>query len=378
MGAVTAGKPSQNEPKAAGPPPGRGSPRGDNRCVFDAAGLQSRAGGGGQQRGAPAACSLLGAAAPPGHPPAGTSCRQPPPPNNPAPAPAHTGCLLVAAASAAAAACPELCPAAAAPVCGEDGLPYASPCVAACAGARVAHRGYCAGGPGALKFVVPDSRRGARKERQAVITREVMQQYSGAGFSYLGRVNLADAPSGPAFSGGNATQLGGSSGGRRFANEAGPAHAHGGRRSGAVAGASSSGELGGGSASSGGGSSGHLHALRYTPAGDVYYARLNASAAAALSRIPPTPPAAAAAGGGSSAAPAAAGAELLSAAAGASSRALRSIIGSDDRESCGQPPAYPMTAVGELEFVVSRRLNIPYTYLHYDRGWLRNNPFRCT
>ena len=161
-----------------------------------------------------------------------------------------------------------------------------------------------------------------------MVTRDTMTQFRGGGFAYLGRVRLADAPGAPP----PAAARGG------FVNEAGPAPAGGGGgggRGGARAG-------GGG----GGGGAGVWHALRYTPAGDVYYARLNASAAAATApprRIAPSPPPGAVLAG-----------SFVSAAAtggGAAARALRMIIGSDERAQCGQPPAYPLTAVGQLDFV---------------------------
>ncbi|GBF96539.1 hypothetical protein Rsub_09122 [Raphidocelis subcapitata] len=209
--------------------------------------------------------------------------------------------LLSVLVLAAEAGCPQLCSMKVAPVCGEDGLPYLSACVAKCAGVRVKHNGYCSsnGGPG-IRFDVGDLApgRGGGKERAAAIDRETMTAYREAGFAYLGRIRLADEPGAPP----NATarlERGAVDGGR--------------------------------------------HALRYTPAGDVYYAPLAKAAAAAaaggngteLLRIPPVAPP-----GFSPPEP---------------RRGLRMIIGSDERGPCGQPPTYPLTAVGQLDFVTQNQ-----------------------
>lgn len=65
-----------------------------------------------------------------------------PDPNGAPPLPSPPAGLSVAAA----AGCPAACALSAKPVCGEDGMPYLSACVAACAGVRVKHEGYCAKG----------------------------------------------------------------------------------------------------------------------------------------------------------------------------------------------------------------------------------------
>ena len=206
-----------------------------------------------------------------------------------------------------------------------------SACVAACAGARVRHSGYC-DDQRLLQFAQDRGGGGRRKERQAVVTRATMEAFRESGFAYLGRVRLAAAPA----------ERRAPKRERRAADEAGPAPGG--------SGGSSSGASSGG----GGGSSAHAHALRYTPSGDVYYARLNSTAAAAITRIAPTRPprlrlrrsAGEVDGGGNRTAAAVAAVKQPGGA-----RALRMIIGADERAPCGQPPAYPLTAVGQLDFV---------------------------
>jgi V8-like Glu-specific endopeptidase len=159
---------------------------------------------------------------------------------------------------------------------------------------------------------------GGAKEAAAMVTRETMTQYSTAGFSYLGRVRLADAPSGP---------LAGSRLRRRYAanftNEAGarPGLAAAKRATAAAPPAPR-----------------QQYVLRYTPAGDVYYMR-DESGPAPVMRIPPMYPPRYREEAGPS----------------AGRRALRMIIGSDERSPCGEPPRYPLTAVGQLDFVTQNQ-----------------------
>jgi hypothetical protein len=61
------------------------------------------------------------------------------------------------------AACPEACTLSVKPVCGEDGMPYISACVAACAGVRVLREGYCTKGKGVWAL-------GARPKQSALCT----------------------------------------------------------------------------------------------------------------------------------------------------------------------------------------------------------------
>jgi V8-like Glu-specific endopeptidase len=161
-----------------------------------------------------------------------------------------------------------------------------------------------------------------------MVTRDTMTQYAASGFTYLGRVRLADAPSGP--SPPAASRLGRAG---NFTLESG-ARPGGGARRGAAAGA--------GAATADAPRPQLL--LRYTPAGDVYYAAMRDEAGPAPLRIPPSYPPSQRGGLGEAAA-----------APGAAGRALRMIIGRDDRSPCGEPPRYPLTAVGQLDFVTQNQ-----------------------
>lgn len=186
-----------------------------------------------------------------------------------------------------------------------------------------------------------------------------MEAYKDAGFVYLGRVKLAAAPSAPAAPARSArgskeaafAPRGGSA--RR---QAGPANGTWAARGAAPA-----------SASPGWSVTTTRHALRYTPSGDVYYSALGVpatmgsfapppptpmtlqsasfTAAADVLRIPPTLPPA-----GS---PYAYDPSLSDDTP--ARRRLRMIIGTDERQTCGQPPRFPLTAVGQLDFITQNQ-----------------------
>jgi len=224
-----------------------------------------------------------------------------------------------------------MCSANVLPVCGEDGLPYQSACVAQCAGVKVQHTGYCkpaAKGGEALKLDFSVGSRASRKERQQVITRDVMTQYVEAGFRYLGRVRLAEAPSGPKAADLRRSQQVAEKG----ANMSSLHHASAAEAAAEALKAASKNKL--------------HHVLRYTPSGDVYYAAFNATGASGmfnLTRIPPEVP--------RNMRWVEEESGLESQGSGAAGRALRMIIGPDERATCGQPPRYPLTAIGQLDFV---------------------------
>ncbi|KAF8059420.1 SPPL2 [Scenedesmus sp. PABB004] len=259
--------------------------------------------------------------------------------------PSRLGALLGRRSSAG-------CDEAAAPVCGVDGLSYASGCLATMQGVDVAHAGYCDGALFAFAAPArvvreaapaPGGRRMAPKERAvAALSASLVNAFAEEGFVYVGRARLARRP-------GNGSAAGGA----------------------AEVGRALLGAPAGGAPAPGGASvlPPGVAAVRFTPAGHVY---MMSEAAAERPAVPQAAahaqPAgaagakAAAAGGASAIAAAAAAAAAADAVAGlppqvpdggglaAHGRALTIMVGADERKTCPPGPVYPYTAIGQIDF----------------------------